>query len=403
MTRMLRDTLENWAGEVRVPHDMADRALRRRVRWTPVMASALALGLVAALTLVVSDLGGPELTVRPASGVTLPARPSPAPTDVRADTENSPPARLVAAGRMAVSAYYTTHQEKIAEDRSQLRRTWSLYEPSTGGYESTSFAWVDVAPGLQVAAVVQGELMGRRLGIMDMNTREYLKWFDLEHSVASVAWSPDGTKILATAYSSYPDVLDGVSAPDGTSGHRVDQASPSRTSPRTGYYIVDVEAGTADFHPLPADDADNRFNARQDFGWSLDGSLIWAPLVVEPGKVFYTLDGRKHAAPEGERYVWGTGHSATSPDGRLLLGPDGMPTKITNVATGEVAGQQNVLRLQAWADDDNVLALGCAGQCENEYNNGLVLVSVDGRRLTQLTPYRNTQDDGTWHWVLTPR
>jgi WD40 repeat protein len=241
--------------------------------------------------------------------------------------------------------------------------------------------------------VIEGaDGLGRRLGILDMNTREILKWFDLEHPVASVAWSPDGTKVLATAYSSSPDLLEGEG----------DQAGPTGSSPRTGYYLVDVRAGTADFHPLPVRDADT-MNARQDFGWSLDGTLIWAPVVVEPGKLFFTLDGRERPAPEGEQYVWGTGHSAISPDGRLLLGPAGLPTKIFDVATREIAGRQNVLQLHAWADDDNVLALGCAGSCDNEFNNGLVLVSVDGERTTQLSRNRNTQENGAWRWVLTPR
>jgi hypothetical protein len=335
--------------------------------------------------------------VLPATGITLPPRPSGTPTDVRTDTEHSPPIRLIAAGRMAVSAYYVFQP---AKDGERVMRTWSLYDPRTGGYEKTPYAWVDVAPGLRVAAVIEGEGLGTQVGVLDMNTRRMLTWIDLEHPVGSVVWSPDGTRILATAYSSYPDILKGEG----------DQASLRwGVSPRTGYYVIDVPGGTADYHelpPLPGPDTANGWifngNDRQDLGWSLDGSLIWAPASsTMTDKVFYTLDGQQREVPEGERYVPYSRHSAVSPNGRLVLGPDGLPTKITDAVTGEVVGSQNVLRLEAWADDDHVIALGCAGSCANEFNNGLVLVSVDGEQMIQLA--RDTDKEGDWEWVLTPR
>ncbi|MFI7633774.1 hypothetical protein [Nonomuraea sp. NPDC049400] len=407
MTQLLRDTLREWADETRVPHDLADRALRRRA-WKPAGMVVLAVGLVAAVAVFAVGLRGtqpaahdPKATMHAATGVTLPPRPSPAPTDVRTDTEHSPPAKLIAAGRMAVSAYYTIRREQISDDEQRIMRTWSLYDPRTDGYEETRWAWVDVAPGLQVAAVLEGDLISKRLGILDMNTRQILKWIDLERPVGSVAWSPDGTKVLATAYSSYPDILQG----------KGDQAAPRREgSPRTGYYIVDVEAGTADYHELPplssglfTNEKIVNMNGRQDLGWSLDGSMLWAPTSTTPDRVFYTLDGEQREAPEGDRYVHHSSISATSPNGRLVLGPDGLPTKITDAETGQVAGRQRVLQLHAWADDDNVIALGCAGSCENEFNNGLVLVSVDGQRTTQLATDRDSRKNGAWRWVLTPR
>ncbi|MEU6999487.1 hypothetical protein [Nonomuraea sp. NPDC046570] len=61
-----------------------------------------------------------------------------------------------------------------------------------------------------------------------------------------------------------------------------------------------------------------------------------------------------------------------------------------------------MLQLLAWADD-NLIALGCADVCDDEFRNGLVLVSVDGERSTRLSP--NVASDGPddWHWLLTPR
>ncbi|MFB4268981.1 hypothetical protein [Nonomuraea sp. GTA35] len=398
MTRLLRDTLEDWAGEARVPPGLADRALRRRT-WRPYGAAVLVAAMIAAVAVFVTGQREPEPVVRPLNNITLPPRPSSVPTDVRTDVEHSPPAKLIAAGRMAVSAYYVTTLEPVAGGQQRVRRTWSLYDPRTGGYEQTPYAWVDVAPGLQVAAVIEGDLLGRRVGVMDLNTRQMLGWFELEHSVGSVAWSPDGTRILATAYSGYPDLMQGEG----------DQMAPvMRDSPRIGYYVIDVPGGTADYHelePLPGFHGDAQITGgnRQDLGWSLDGTLIWSPTTTTPDRLFYTPDGESRDAPEGERYRRGTSLPATSPDGRLVLGRDGMPTKITEVGTGKIVGRQQVLQLHAWADDENVIALGCAGKCENEFDNGLVLVSVDGSRMTQLAANRDSNGGGAWRWILTPR
>ncbi|TYB59199.1 hypothetical protein FXF51_35095 [Nonomuraea sp. PA05] len=402
MTRLLRDTMEDWADEARVPPGLADRALRRRA-WKPYGAAVLVAAMIAAVAVFVTGQRQPDPVIRPADGVTLPARPSPAPTDVRTDTEHSPPAKLIAAGRMAVSAYYRTRREPIEGGLTRVRYSWSLYDPRTDSYEQTPYAWLDVAPGLQVAAVVEGDLLGKRVGVLDMNTRQVLRWYDLEHSVGSVAWSPDGTRIVATAYSSYPNIMQGEG----------DQMGPVMTaSPRTGYYVIDTRTGEAAYHELaplgdsrPGDEAGkpSNTNGRQDLGWSMDGALLWGP-TTGLNRPFYTLDGRPADAPAGQRYHrYGSSLSAISPNGRLALGDDGLPTKITEVATGRVAGRQRVLQLHAWADDENVIALGCAGKCENEFNSGLVLVSVDGSKMTQLAADRDSNGEGAWHWVLTLR
>ncbi|GAA2210470.1 hypothetical protein GCM10009850_059290 [Nonomuraea monospora] len=389
--------MEDWADEARVPPGLADRALRRRA-WKPYGAAVLVAAMIAAVAVFVTGQRSPDPVIRPLDGVTLPARPSPAPTDVRTDTEHSPPTKLIAAGRMAVSAYYRTRREPIENGLTRVRYDWSLYDPRTDGYEQTSYAWLDVAPGLQVAAVVEGDLLGKRVGVLDMNTRQVLRWYDLEHTVGSVAWSPDGTRIVATAYASYPNIMQG----------KGDQMGPVMTaSPRTGYYVIDTRTGETAYHELAAlgDEAGkpSNMNGRQDLGWSLDGTLLWAPTSTRPDRLFYTLDGEPRQAPEGERCRRGTSLSAISPDGRLVLGGDGMPTKITEVATGRVAGRQQVLQLHAWADDENVIALGCAGKCENEFDNGLVLVSVDGSKMTQLAANRDSNGEGAWRWVLTLR
>ncbi|MFC5813915.1 hypothetical protein [Nonomuraea harbinensis] len=395
MTRLLRETMEEWAGQAEVPHDLADRALRRRRRGLlPAGAALLAAAVIAAVAVFVTVQ--PPGPVLPAVTVTLPARPSPAPTDVRADPDHARPTKLVAAGNLAVGAYYTLRREKGENGLDHVRRTWHLYDPRTDSYEETPWAWVDVAPGMRVAAVVQGDLLGDRIGVIDLDTRQFLSWIQLGRRAGHVAWSPDGTKLLATTYSSYPDEL----PTDGVAWRRKD-------SPRTGYYLIDVPTGRAEHHALPplpsTDGPPSNSNGRQDLGWSLDGSLIWGPTVdISPERVYYGLDGRPAEPPPGEAFNR-HGESKISPDGRLELGPDGLPTAIIERRTGKVAGSQNVLQLIGWADDEHVIALGCAGGCENEFRNGLVLVSVDGRTTVPLTGVQESQEDGSWRWVLTPR
>ncbi|NUW43791.1 hypothetical protein [Nonomuraea rhodomycinica] len=416
MTRLLRDTLEEWAGEARVPHDLADRALgvrrparapRGRVRpWALVAgAVALATGVTAALVVPGAGVQDRGATVRPATGLTLPERPSPAPTDIRTYTEGRPPRTLIAAGNVAVSAYWTTATEKASAKLQRFRRTWWLYDPRNDGYEKTDWTWVDVAPGLRTAAAISGGLLGRQIVIVDMATRRNLSVIGLEHDAGSLVWSPDGTKLLVTTYSDYPDQWKGSSdSPDwhiNGGGHR------------TGYYLIDVTTGEKEYHPLPAlsdmmdapaGSGPGNSNSRQDLGWSLDGSLIWAPTNTTPDRLFYTLDGKRHDPP-ADRYIPYTGTTALSPDGKLVIGPrqSGLPTEITDAESGKVVGRQRVLQLLAWADDDNVVALGCARECDDEFDNGLVLVSVDGTRTTQLAATGKSDGEDSWRWVLTPR
>ncbi|MEU7829289.1 hypothetical protein [Nonomuraea sp. NPDC049129] len=395
MSRLLRDTLEEWASEARVPHVLADRALRRRA-WLPIGATVLAVGLAVAVAVFAFGLRGDNTTVRPATdGVSVPVRPTVTSTDVRGDEENAPPRKLVAAGNVALSAYYVTKTEKLEGNWVRDRRVWSLYDPRDDTYEQTPWAWVDVAPGLQLAAVVGGDLIGKQVGILDMNTRQVKAWIGLEHAVGSVVWSPDGTKVLATAYSEYPERWQ-VFGKDART-----MTMPKST--RIGYYVIDVATGKADYHarePLDDNASPGNIGARQDLGWSLDGSMLWEPTDTMPDKLWLDLDGERREAP-ADRYVDYTGWSKVSPNGKLVLGPNGLPTRITD-QSGAVVGEQKVLQLLAWADNDNVVALGCARKCGNEFDNGLVLVSVDGSRVTRLTGSHDRNND-PWNWVLTPR
>ncbi|WP_405141824.1 hypothetical protein OG589_32195 [Sphaerisporangium sp. NBC_01403] len=413
---LLPETLRDWAEDARVPHDLADRALRGRPR-RPMITVSFAAGATAAV--VVAGVLAPRLipSEAPGGGVAVAVDPSPVapspgedsaaptPEDVRApdsvltDTENPLPKKLIAAGRVAVSAYYVWAREKIGDRSDRRHETWFLYNAGTGTYEQTDWAKLDVAPGMKLAAVLERDLPARRVGVLDMTTLEVVKWVDFDHPVADVSWSPDGTKLLATAYDKDPTIRTHVSA-DGNSWRSSDPG-------RTGFQVVDVASGRASFHPVPAQSGSRR-SAISAFRWSDDGTLISEPDEVKgyDNRLYYDLDGRRQDdAPKD--LVKTYQRAGVSPNGALYADegtPPGPETTVKDVATGKVVGRQKMLQLLAWADDGHLIALGCAGACENEFHNGLVLVSIDGKTKVQLSGNReNTQRPRSWEPLFTRR
>ncbi|MEU8173921.1 hypothetical protein AB0C14_13665 [Microbispora hainanensis] len=416
--RMLKQTLEEWSREVHVPADLADRALRRRsrLRLTRFAGAVACAAVVAAVALLVplvvvplldrapvSQVGGPPVVVP-----VQPYRPTTPAQDVLADTENSPPKTMIAAGRVAVSAYYTWRSRTV-DGREAMDLTWYLLDQVTESYEKTEWGWVEVAPGLRWAAVLEKELPVRRIGIFDMETRRVRAWVPVDRPVGGLSWSPDGTRLVATAYDESPDLGRSSAGERRCPGQVPATPDNPRRPPqmistsRTGFYVVDAATATAgDFHAVDPCLTDNS-NVRRDFRWSDDGTLVReASNIWKRPDAFYDLDGRPHDAPAG--YVVTESKAGVSPDGTLLAGRDGMPTKVTELSTGKVVGRQQVLQLLAWADDRRLVALGCADTCGSEFHNGLVLVGVDGGDMVQLSVYRkNAQEPGTWQPVLTPR
>ncbi|MGW5262486.1 hypothetical protein ACWEQG_16035 [Microbispora sp. NPDC004025] len=415
--RMLKQTLEEWSREVHVPADLADHALRRRsrLRLTRFAGAVSCAALVAAVALLVPLVVVPRFAPPVDTGgapVVVPVQPyrasSPA-RDVLADTGDSPPKKMIAAGRVAVSAYFTRRWRTDAEGRVS-DRTWYLLDPVTSRYEKTEWAYVDVAPGLRWAAVLEKDLPAGRIGIFDMETRQVRAWVSVDHPVGGVSWSPDGTRLVATAYDDHPD-LDRDSTHYGRRCPARVAATPedprqSRfqtvSTSRTGFYVVDVATATAgDFHAVDPCWTDNS-NVRRDFAWSGDGTLIRERSLSGWHDAFLNLEGRPRDAPDG--YVPSESKAGVSPDGTLLAGRDGMPTKVTELSTGKIVGRQQVLQLLAWADDRRLVALGCAGRCGNEFDNGLVLVDVNGGNVVPLTANRkNSRQPGSWEPVLTLR
>jgi hypothetical protein len=314
---------------------------------------------------------------------------------VHADTAHNPPQEVVLAGDVAVSAIVTYTQVPAAPDGWQtLQRRYAVANPTTGRYEPRNWTYAAVAPGLATAAMLEGPLPSSQVGFVDLATGKVTRWVELDHPVASLAWSPDGSTVLATAYDGDPD----LQKPEGNNSFRLGDAK------RTGFVLVDPEAGTATFTALP----NREMNlGRADVGWTADGKGVWSPSGT-PDELFFDLEGR-HATGNRNDLNANIGIDAaalslTSPDGRYTITRDsGLPTAITDNQTGRVYRQQ-ALQVLAWADDEHVVTLaGCSKPCQgtSEFRNGLVLMKYDGSDPVQLTGPRKGVDD--WAFELTPR
>jgi dipeptidyl aminopeptidase/acylaminoacyl peptidase len=367
----LRHTLEEWSEDARVPPGLADRALRRRTG-RRVAKVALAVGAAALLA------GTGAVAVGTRSGPAPVARPMD--TSLHTDPDHAPPQRLVAAGQVAVSAYYIGHG-----DPRKFTRTWYLYNPTSGGYAKVPWAWVAVAPGLRQAAVLDGPLPTARVGILDMKTQRVTRWISLRAAAGGLSWSPDGRRLLVTTYARDPDAMG---------------ASPF-SGARTGFIVMNVKSGEAHFHSLLFDRENP--NTRQDFGWSRSGKLIWAQRMNAPARVFYDLNGAPRPAPPHEADQ--AQQAGISPNGRLIAlsgPPPGPNTVVNDLRTGQQAGVQPMQQLRAWADDTHLIAQGCLPNAcggKLEFYNRLVLVDVSGKTITPLTGYKK----GGWEPIFTHR
>lgn len=389
---LLTETLRDWSQEAEVPHDLAHRVLarrqaRRRRLVVPAVAG-LATAAVVVAALVVGGTVGPVRTHDgpPASGGLQ---------DVHADTTHNPPQEVVTAGDVALSAIVSYTRVPAAPDGWQtLQRRYAVANPTTGRYEPRSWTYAAVAPGLATAAMLEGPLPSSQVGFVDLATGTVTRWVQLDHPVASLAWSPDGSTVVATAYDGDPD----LEKPEGNGSFRMGDAK------RTGFVLVDPQAGTASFTALP----NREMNVgRADVGWTADGKGVWSPSGT-PDELFFDLEGRPTTGNRDDINsnigIGGAALSLTSPDGRFTVTRDsGLPTAITDNQTGTVYRQQ-ALQVLAWADDEHVVTLaGCTKPCEGtaEFRNGLVLMKYDGTDPVQLTGSRKGVDD--WAFELTPR
>ncbi|WP_407564178.1 hypothetical protein [Streptomyces sp. 184] len=383
---------------------LAGRALRTRRR----RRARGITGAVAAVAAVVAVAVAVPLAV-PGSGEGGPAT-GPR-QDVVGRPGESPPQGLIAAGDMALSTWHTRETEKLPGGDAIEGRKWRLYDPDTGRYEETDWSWVDVAPGMRTAAVLEKDLPADRIGLLDLATGEVERWIPVDgEGVGSVEFSPDGERLVATAYSHNPDRR----FKDASYWLNEDKLPGAKRS-RTGFYVVDVDSGDAAYTELPySDDPDNRvtgMNGREDLNWNSDGELLWEHWPYEPGRKYYDLDGGQSDPPAQEKHV-SYAEAGLSPDGRLVGGEfagegDEISSEVLDARTGKrvttVPGQQ----LLAWADDERLIAWGCdPGVCQkNEYRNRLVLIDLDGDKVIPLSGNRggNGADAGRWEPEFTER
>lgn len=356
---------------------------------------------VVTIAVVLPAVGLPDRAERGAAEQTEPR------ADVVARPDQAPPRDLVAAGRLAVSAHYTV-SSAMQPNGDRLRTYhWRLYNTTTERYEKVPWAYLDVAPGMRQAAVLEGELPSKRIGILDMSTGKVTRWIELDRGVAAVDWSPDGKRLIATTYSKNPDRM-----LDDTGRHP--KNPPKAHCSRTGFYLVDVAGGDSSFRALPDQQTDEMGwcgNSREDARWSQDGRLIHTPVVSTgdgPVRVYYDLRGESVPAPRGADLA-GYEDVLFSPDGRLVAGGQvarpgsagEVDTRVLDVATGEPVGRQQVQRLLGWAGNHRLIAWGYDG--EDEFRGRMLLVDIDGGNVRPLTAFSKGKGGSGWTPVLTER
>ncbi|HST83385.1 MAG TPA: hypothetical protein VLL08_16765 [Kineosporiaceae bacterium] len=308
-------------------------------------------------------------------------------TTLRTDLSDSFPRHLVAAGHTAVAAYFTGRWLPSAKKPKNFERTWYLYNQSSLTYQKTSWTYLDVAPGMHRAAVLDGQLPTSRVGILDLSTNKVTRWISFDHPVGGVSWAPDGRRLVVTAYDWNPDSFEHY-------GENL----------RTGFYVMDADAEPGTFHSLPGN-SDNP-NSRTDFKWSHSGTMLKTYTAMKPFWKFYDLNGKPQPTPPFE--ADSPEPAGLSPNGDLLteFGPSTGPNiTVTNVKTNTVVAILPIEQAKAWADDDHLFAIGCAEKAckgSGEFHNRLLLVGLDGT-ITPLTGFQDSRKQGAWSPVFTHR
>ncbi|PBC96570.1 hypothetical protein BX281_4570 [Streptomyces sp. Ag82_O1-15] len=401
----LRGAVKETAQEVRSPDHFAKRAhqLRRRRKVRGLLATGVVAAVIAVGVAVSLAVDGDSNSHERSAG-RLPA------PDVVARPDQSPPRGLIAAGSVAVSGYYTAKVVKKPNGDGIVTYEWSLLNAATERYDKTAWAWLDVAPGMKTAAVLERDLPASRIGLLNLTTDKVQRWIKTGKDVGGVQFSPDGKRLVATTYSLNPDGL------FKDASYRLnDKTVPGPKPSRTGFYVIDVASGRAVFTELPPRKNDHGFitGGRQDLRWGRDGKLLWEPWSNKAGKVFYTVGGKEVPVPEQEANLGSPG-AVLSPDGKLVTGgfagqSGQIVSEVLDARTGKRAALVPGQELLAWADNHWLIAWRCnPKQCDpgkGEFRNQLVLASLDGKTVTPLSGFRNADlhYSGRWTPILTDR
>ncbi|OIJ63137.1 hypothetical protein [Streptomyces mangrovisoli] len=391
---LVRAALREQADEQPPPGaGLADRVLtvrrRRRNRRIASVAGAAAAVITVAVGVPRLTSGGHD--VRPSGVVDS--------HTVSAHPKQSPPTELVAAGRTALAAYYTSKSVFSNAHDGVSTRTYWLLDPKSGRYEKTTrWSWVAVAPGLHTAAVLEQHLPVRRIGLLDLASGKIKRWIPVDHPVGGLAFSPDGTKIVATTYGDNPDRF----YQEDKSGNAFREVPCSRT----GFYVLDAASGKGSWAAVDttSDDPDAEpVNTRQDFAFSQSGGSIMTATSTAPWIGFYDVHGRPVEAPASEAHRSWYVLAGLSPDGTKLAGDfagkkwhtsSWLLDPVTGKPKTEIHGQQ----LLAWASDKSLIAWDLTKGEKNEFHQRLVLVTIGSDKEVPLSGFRKGNDGAAGRW-----
>ncbi|MFC4467980.1 WD40 repeat domain-containing protein [Streptomyces xiangluensis] len=391
---LVRDSLRGQATEtVSVPRGFADRVLtvRRRRRTRRLAAVAAATTAAVAIAVAVPTLESGKDDVRLATEKNR--------NDVIAHPDQLPPRDMIAAGDVALAAYYTLKNVKQTDDRAVAVREYRLLDQKSGTYEKAAkWSFIDVAPGMRTAAVLENDLPTKRIGLLDLFTGEVERWIPVDRGVAGVRFSPDGSKLVATTYSRNPDLQYlVVRDPDGKKDDwRPGSERPCCLSSRTGFYLIDVDSGKGSWNGV-ASPGHVGNHVRQDFAFSHDGKLVYPTL--DSGMRYYDFEGNQVDQPANEKWLhWGYG-AGVSPNGKLVA--TGSVHDVYSVKQDADVVQVSRRQFLAWADNKRLVAWGCAPKtCDGkDGNRRLLLLTIGSDKVVQLSGPRRASTDYPGYWI----
>lgn len=389
---LVRDSLREQAAEQpALGPGFAERvlAVRRRRRTRALASVAAAIAAVVAFAVAVPLLDAGEDDARLAN--------------VSAHPDQTPPRDMIAAGDVAMAAYYTWDTAKQADGREFAVRTYRLLDRKTGTYvKTTKWSRVAVAPGMRTAAVLERNLPAKRIGLLNMLTDEVERWIPVDHGVADVDFSPDGSKIVATTYSKNPDLLRHKERWDSDRDGEKDWVVRDDQEGHTGFYVLDVASGKGSWSETTVVDA----LGTQDFAFSRNGKLLYSGTTSPPYRQYYDFAGQQVAAPANEAHVVWRNASGLSPDGKFVAGSyfrgphqGGQPfSALFDPLTGKLVTTVRGDRLLAWVDNKRLIAWDYT-RGSKERRDRLALVTIGTDEVVPLSGLRSGSDGAAAYWT----
>ncbi|MEV8429653.1 WD40 repeat domain-containing protein [Streptomyces chartreusis] len=400
---LVRDSLRELAAEQPTAGPgFADRVFagRRRRRTRRIASVAAATAAVVGIAVAVPLLDPGKEDVRPANVLDQ--------DGVHAHPDQTPPRDVIGAGDAVLAAYYTARTRPLTEKRAVSERTYWLLDTKTGRYEKDArWSFVAVAPGVRTAAVLERTLPARRIGLLDLTTGEVERWISVGHRVGGLAFSYDGSRLVATTYDDSPDARIKEKLFNAEGKEEWAWMATWGESSRSGYYDLDIASGRGSWSAVAPD---RNGNARQDFAYSRAGDLVYEQVVggADGMQKFYDLRGQEVAAPANEKHLRSDVAARLSPSGRLAaLGltkeVNGSPgrsySSIRDPRTGKEITKVRGAHLLAWADDKRLIAWERVTSLKEEYRPRLVLVTIGSDKVVPLSGVREeTLDTERQEW-----